>query len=181
MEEEKILEEEQKVEGEGETPTETPEEVQETSQQPEEPKEDIEELKQKNRQLYARLKKVEEQLKKYKTEKGETASSEIDPVRLVKTVSVLKDYAPEEVDFISKIAKAEGLSLEEAVKTPEVQLYIKAYREKVAKEQQVPEPSSPSSVSREPSPDEIAKMSDEEFRKYEEEMKKKMAGESSGI
>ena len=180
---EEILEEEQQIQGEGETPVETPEEGQEETpeKEPQEkPEEDVEELKRKNRQLYARLKKVEEQLKKYKAQTKASEEVGIDPVQLVKTVSVLKDYSPEEVDFISKIAKAEGVSLEEAVKMPEVQLYIQARREKVAKEQKVPEPSSPSSTTKEITPEEIAKMSDEEFRKFEEEMKKKMAG-GSGI
>jgi len=156
-----------------------PEETAKTSQ---------EEQKRKDR-LYARMKKAEEeakrlkaQLKEVETVKKETpvntpvSDLSVDPYNLAKTVATLKDYSPEEIDYISLIAKAKGVAPEEAVNSEEVKLYISARREKVAKEQSIPNPSSPSSSNLKPSAQDIAKMSREEHKKLVEEYKKKMTG-----
>ena len=178
MEEETKQEEEIK---EGEETPQEPQEEQETSEKPAEPSSDLEE---KNRRLYARMKKAEEEAKRLK-EELERAKAQaqpqpaVDPINLAKTVSALKDYTPEELDFIAMISRAKNIPPEEAVKTEEAKLYIQARREKVAKEKKVPEPSSPSATpSKELPPEDIAKMSKEEHKKlFEEHLRKRAAGE----
>jgi len=115
-----------------------------------------EELREKNKQLFARAKKAEETKKRIEAElmrreieekkNAEKKSEEKEKVSpdmtdLVKKISVLKDYNPEELDYISLISKAKNISLEEAARSEEVQLYIQARREKVAKQTTPPPPS----------------------------------------
>jgi hypothetical protein len=116
-----------------------------------------EELREKNKQLFARVKKAEEKAKRLEAEllrreieakkKAEEKSKEekkeisSDIADLVKKISALKDYSPEELDYISLISKAKNIPLEEAARSEEVQLYIQARREKVAKQTQPPPPS----------------------------------------
>jgi len=160
-------------------------EEQETSEKPAEPSSELEE---KNRRLYARAKKAEEEARKLKEElerlkksvpAGETSepATPVDPIHLAKTVSALKDYAPEELDFIAMISKAKNLPPEEAAQTEEARLYIAARREKVAKEKNIPEPSSPAAKFGRPKGwQDVAKMSKEEHRKlFEEDLKRKRA------
>lgn len=51
-----------------------------------------------------------------------------------------KDYSARELEFLSTIAKGKGITLEKASETDEAKLYVEAYREKVAKDETVPEP-----------------------------------------
>lgn len=108
------------------------------------------ELEEKNKKLFARAKKAEEKAKRleaelfaYQKQKEKEKEPSVSPdiVDLTKKISVLKDFSPEELDYISLISKAKRIPMEEAVKTDEVSLYIQARREKVAKESKVPEPS----------------------------------------
>jgi hypothetical protein len=118
-----------------------------------------EEIRERNRQLLARTKKAEEKAKRMEAEKIvlekeleklkkdreewiKRKEEEIPLAELVKKISALRDYSPEELDFISTISKAKNISLEEAARSEDVQLWIKARREKVAKESQPPPPTS---------------------------------------
>lgn len=118
-------------------------EDQETSQ---EPVEDASALKEKNRQLYARLKKTEAQLKQLKGKKPAT-KRDFDPLDLAKTVSVLKDYTPDELEYIKVIAKGKGVDPVEAVELDEVKTYIEAKRERERSKKQTPPPSTKQDVS----------------------------------
>ena len=118
-------------------------EEQETSQ---EPVEDASALKEKNRQLFARLKKMEAQLKQLKGKKP-AKKQEFDPLDIAKTVSVLKDYTPEELEYIKVIAKGKGIDPVEAVNLDEVKTYIEAKRAKERSEKQTPPPSTKQAVS----------------------------------
>jgi len=113
-----------------------------------------EELREKNKQLFARAKKAEEVKKRLEAElmrreieekkKSEEKPEEKvspDMTDLVKKISALKDYSSEELDYISLISKAKNIPLEEAARSEEVQLYIQARREKVAKQTTPPPPS----------------------------------------
>ena len=129
---------------ESDTPEEeTDKEAQDNSEKPEKTPSELEEA---NKKLYARMKKAEDEAKLAKEElvkskKVSPTGTPIDVFDLAKTVSALKDYNLEELGDIQMIAKAKGVSPEEAVKTEEAQLIITARREKVAKNQAVPDPS----------------------------------------
>lgn len=102
-----------------------------------------------NSQLYARAKKAEEELKK---ERAKTASYEQqekvekkfseqqDPVELAKSVQVLKDYSPEELDVIKQQSQALGVSPVEAAQNEDVQAIIEKRREKKEVEESNPTP-----------------------------------------
>ena len=84
------------------------------------------ELEEKNKRLYARAKKAEEDLKKLKEEleklkkpASKPSSEPTDVLELAKTVSALKEYSPEELDFIAMVARDRGISPTEAAKTEE--------------------------------------------------------------
>lgn len=126
--------------------------------------------------LYARMKKAEteaklvkEELDKLKKSPQKEAGTPIDVFDLAKTVSALKEYSPDELGDIQMIAKAKGISPEEAVKTEEAQLIITARREKVAKEQAIPHSSGAASGGfRVKTQEEIAKLIDkpDELKNY---------------
>lgn len=154
---------------------ETSKEEQATSENPEKPS--AEEKGEKNPdRLYARMKKAEaeaklakEELEKIKKTPQKEADTPIDVFDLAKTVSALKDYSSEELGDIQMIAKAKGISPEEAVKTEEAKLIITARREKVAKEQATPNPSGVSSGGfKVKSQEELAKLADkpDEMKSY---------------
>ena len=144
MENEKTEETIENQEAEETPDEETSKEEQATSEKPE--KSDSEE-KAKTDKLYARMKKAEAEAKiaKEELEKYKKASigekTPIDVFDLAKTVSALRDYSVDELGDIQMIAKAKGISPEEAVKTEEAQLIITARREKVAKDNATPPPS----------------------------------------
>lgn len=164
----------------------------EASSQEEEPLEDFlkeelassEKLREKNKKLFARAKKAEEKTKrleaelfalKQRMEKEKNPSTYIDITELTKKISALREFSPEELDYISLIARAKNIPIEEAVKTPEVSLYIQAMREKVAKESKVPEPSTRQLPSEkdysEWTEEDVRRASLEELEKYREWMK----------
>ena len=140
--------EEEKTEETIENPVEeetTEEEPQKTEQEPvEKPEKTSTELEETNKKLYARMKKAEEEAKSAKealSKKKEKPSDSNDVFDLARTVSALKEYTPDELGDIQMIAKAKGISPEEAVKTEEAKLLISARKLKVAKEKSTPEPS----------------------------------------
>jgi len=174
MEEEKTEETIETKEEEETSEEEKPqEEEQETSD--EKPGLTSAELEEKNKRLYARMKKAEEEAKKAKEELGrkDKPSDSTDVFNLAKTVSTLKDYNPEELDFIQMMSKAKGISPEEAAKTEEAKLYISARRQKVEAEKSTPEPSTKQDLSEKPVEDiteeELAAMP---LKKKEEYLKK---------
>jgi len=85
-----------------------------------------------------------------------------------------EDYSEDEFNHIAVVAKERGVSLEEASKSEKE--YVDFQREKVAKKNNIPEPSSPSSASGEVSEEDIGKMSKEDFEKYEAEQREKIEG-----
>lgn len=115
-------------------------EDQETSQNPETSKE----LEEKNKRLYARLKKQEEENKelKQKFEKSskDTSSSEIDVEVIAKTIEVFDGLDQKEKERLIKEAKANSISLEEARKDEDFDLWRSAYAAKKEKDN-APEPS----------------------------------------
>lgn len=150
-----------------------------------------EEIVEKNKQLFARAKKAEEAKKRLEAEnlllkkkleeltktKETGEKKDIDVVNLIKMISALKDYSPEELEYISTISKAKNISLEEAARSEEVQLYIQARREKVSKEK-APPPTSKSVPSKKPfsewTLEDLKRASIEEieeFRKWAKEQK----------
>ena len=107
------------------------------------------------KRLYARMKKAEAEAKALKDslgkkegiKEGTPASQENDVFDLAKAISSLKEYTPEELDFIKIISKSKGISPQEAAKTEEAKLYIAARREKVEEESKTLEPSTKQSLS----------------------------------
>ena len=101
-------------------------------------------LEEKNKRLYARMKKAEEEVKALKDaiSKGKIPANQDKSVfDLAKAVSSLKDYSPEELDFIQMISNSKNISPEEAAQTEEAKLYIAARRKKVEDEKSKLEPS----------------------------------------
>lgn len=119
---------------------------------------DSKDLEQKNKELYARTKKAEEEAKKLREDMkkllGEKETKDdgtkdakepvkeqpINPLDVVKLVSALKDYSEEEVEYIQLISGAKKISLQDAIKSDEVQTYVTAKRakEKAENSSQVP-------------------------------------------
>lgn len=165
------------------------EEGQESSE--ETPDEAKKELEEKNKKLFERAKKAEEALKVLKgkkvDDKGNVAPLvSADPLDLAKTVAALKDFSPDEMDYIQLIAKGKGITLDEAVKTNEVVTYVKAERAKVADKKKIPGSStSEFSSPTQKSPEDLKKLLEEgsepgqpmtekakgEHRKYFDKMK----------
>lgn len=141
--------------------------------------EDIEQLKKKLKEYKARMehhkkkqRELEAKLKELESKKSEKkiSSSETSVFDLAKKVLKLKDYSPAEIEFIETVARGKGIPPEEAVDLPEVKEFIMYQREKVAKEQRTPEPSTRTSPSKksfeEITPEDLSKMSLEEKEKY---------------
>lgn len=107
-------------------------------------------------------------------EKEETPAT--DPFDLARTVSALKDYSTEEIDYIQKYAKMNDLSPQEAAKADDVKDYIGFKREKVAKENNIPDSSSPSAKVYGKDLKDIQKMSKEDHQQLEAEARLKREG-----
>jgi len=102
--------------------------------------------------------------------------SQADPYELAKTVSVLKDYSEDEIGYIQQYAKMNNLSPQEAAKADDVKEFIGFKREKVAKQNNIPDSSSAKASVYGKSPKDIAKMSKEDHQKLEAEVLRKKAG-----
>ena len=105
------------------------------------------------KQLFERAKKAEAKAKKLDLESKVQEAKE-DPTSSVedvaKTVHALKDYSSEEVELIFRQSKALGISPSEAAKNEDVDLLIKAKRDKVEKDNKTPEPTSRQSTEGKP-------------------------------
>ena len=111
-----------------------------------EPTAEVLELKEKNKQLFERAKKAEEKLKEIKPlkeePKVEPKISNNDPKVMVRLSKALGDFNEEEIDFIYRNSKDQTPeAIIEASKDEWVKTAITARREKVAKENKIPEPS----------------------------------------
>lgn len=165
---------EETIENPEEAETSEEETVEEEQEIPEKPEKPSEELEEKNKRLYARMKKAEEDAKSAKDELEQERKKPFEaPANvfdLAKTVSTLKDYNPEELDFIQMMSKAKSISPEEAAKTEEAKLYISARRQKVEAEKSTPEPSTKQSPSKKPidkiTPDDVSKMGQKDKEDY---------------
>ena len=63
-----------------------------------------------------------EQLKVQQVPKEETLKKEYDSIKLMQTVSILKDFSSDEIQIIARNARGAGISLEEAAKLDDVKL-----------------------------------------------------------
>lgn len=138
---------------------------------PKEAEQPKEKYTEREKQLYARLKEAESKLKS----QPRTESS-ADPFDLAKTVASLKDYDAKELDFASMIAKAKGISAQDAVQTEDFKLFLEGKRAIEIKNNSVPRPNSSASSASVKSADDIAKMSDKEFQQYEAEFRTQQQG-----
>lgn len=136
---------------EGESPEE------DTSQN--ESTEDVEELKNKiaeledklsqsesaNKQLFERTQKSTLKAKELEAEnfaKENKIEKTNDPLESLRLYSALKDYSKDEIDIISRQARALESDLIEAAKHEDTQVLINAHRAKVEKDNTTPSPSS---------------------------------------
>ena len=112
----------------------------------------------KNRQLFERAKKAEQKAKVEEAEKlllqkkikestAKATGNTLDASDIAKTVLALKDYTPEEVDYIAKQAKFMEVSLPEAAQNEDVNLFLQAKREQTERSDKTPEPSTKQSTS----------------------------------
>lgn len=121
--------------------------------------------------------KAEGELKTYKPEKAKSKEdveewqASKDPLEIVRLGKSLKDYDEDETEFIIRNAQSKNIDgIMKAEKDEMVQMAIKSRREKLAKENKVPSPSSPGGGLNEKSPAEIAKMTRDEHIAYEKQM-----------
>lgn len=112
---------------------------------------------------------------------NDNVSTGVNPLEAVKLGKALQGYDEGETDFILRNAKsAKPEDIIKAASDEWVQDAIKSRREKVARENKVPSPSSPSGGSSEKSAEDIAKMSREEHMAYEKELQERQRG-SQGV
>lgn len=135
-----------------ETPKETEpaQEVQAEQTAPKKPEEQPDELKAalaQKEHWREKFDKLQEQIKQMTTEekKEEVNKEESEDKEsifdLMKKISVLKDYSPEELSFISDYAKGKGLQPEDVVSDDNIKIWVDAHRNKVAGEEKTLEPS----------------------------------------
>lgn len=99
-------------------------------------------LEQKNKDLYARLKKTEEELKKFKaaasSESPKTSDFDIEEIVNLRT----DGYSREEVEYMKQVARGAKRPLSEITNDPFVQAGILGLREKSKTNDVTPAPSS---------------------------------------
>jgi hypothetical protein len=94
---------------------------------PDERDQRIAELEEKNKKLYARAKKAEEDAKRPPVQKAETPSG----VNLADAAALLKaDVHEDDIERVEKYAKAEGVSIKEALKSDELKAILQVRNEK---------------------------------------------------
>jgi hypothetical protein len=144
------------------------------------------ELEEKNKQLFERAKNAEGKVKDLKPlveTKEEPKHSSNDPRDIVRLAKALSGYSDEEVNFIYKNAKDVNLdSIIEATKDPWVKTAIDSTREKVAKENKIPESSLvPGGKSTKAITDEDMKNDPDAHKKAFEEFMKTGQSQEQGI
>ena len=144
---------------------------------PEEPKADESkpeaDLEAKNKELFARAKKAEEELKKFKTQpKNQETGSDGEWKNKVEFLIKNRDFNEEEFDHVATVASRKGMSLQEAAEAEKE--YITFRREKVNSGKKIPSPSSAGfpSFEKKITPDmkesEVSKILEERARKAQE-------------
>ena len=122
--------------------------------------------------------KLEKKVPKAESENVEEWNAPSDPLEVVKLGKVLKDYDEQETEFIIKNAPTKDIEgIIKAEKDEMVQFAIKSRREKVAKENKVPSPSSSSGGYSDKSPKDVAEMEREDHRKYWKEQQERLKSE----
>lgn len=113
------------------------------------------------------------------TKPNDNVPTSVSPMEAVKLGKALQSYSEDETNFIIRYANSDKPEdIIKAATDPWVQEAITSRREKVAKEKQIPSPSSPGGIAQgEKSPQEIAKMTREEHIAYEKEMQLKAQGQ----
>lgn len=164
------------------------EEEEETSETPEgeNPEKESKELQSalaQKKHYRDKFEKAEEELKRLKAkmtpDEGKKLSN-LEPMSVVKLAKALGDYSEDEVEFITRNANSD--SPDDIIRASEdewVAGAIKARREKVKKEKQIPSSSNPSFTSRDKSLNDLIDMDDKEFEKFIKQNKKK--GSRTGI
>jgi len=147
--------------------------------------EQIKTLAEQKKHWREKAEKLEAELKaKGEAPKEETPKEEpqepgrIDPYEFAKEMSALQGYSRDELDIIQKHAQRNNLKPAEAVSDKELQEFIGWKRDKVAKENKIPDSSSPRASDSLPSDKEIQTMSDEDFQKLEQEFVQKKRQDS---
>lgn len=141
----------------------------------------IKELEEKNKQLFERAKKAEEAEKLLKQKlKDAVKEPEEEPKKeeptqkgmgldeILDVQEAIKDLNGEEIAELRLRAKARGVSLSQARKDETFNLTLEAMRAKVAKDNNIPNPSNPSGAKGriEKSFQDIKNMSEEEYREF---------------
>lgn len=122
---------------------------------------------------YERFKKVNDELTKYKSQPKETPNANL-TLEAIKVGKKLEKYSEDEIDSIAKIIKSDNPNdILAALDNDFIKQGIQSERRKVAEKNKIPAPGSSSPFgSMRKSPEEIQKMSKEEFQAYEERMVK---------
>ncbi len=124
--------------------TSTEDQTSEKGEDTTQPEDKKEEYTDREKQLYERVKKAEAKSKmlEHVEEKAKEASKdpEVPTQKIAKMVHAFKEHSPEEVDTIFRQAKVLGIDPLEAKDHEDVDLLIKAKREKVERENKTPEP-----------------------------------------
>ena len=118
--------------------------------------------------LLAQKEHWREKAKAKAEEKPEEVKPEVKPaiesndtMETIKMFNALKDYSPDEIETLSKQAKVYGVSLTEVAEIEDVQLLLKAKREKIKNEQANPIPG----TRQEPSSTDFSKWTAEDRQK----------------
>jgi len=152
--------------GEEETPKNQEPSLEELQRQLKEYKARMEHHKKKQRELEVKI----QELSKNTPKESKKGSEELSVLDLAKKVSALKDYAPDEIDFLEVIAKGKGIDPVEALNTDEFKLFLQAKRQKVAEESKVPQPSTKQAPSQKTyqdyTPEDVEKLPLDERLKY---------------
>ena len=105
----------------------------------------LSQLESANKQLFERTQKSTLKAKELEAEnfaKENKIEKTNDPLESLRLYSALKDYSKDEIDIISRQARALETNLIEAAEHEDTQVLINAYRAKVEKDNTTPSPSS---------------------------------------
>jgi hypothetical protein len=142
---------------------------------------ELAELKARSERNYARAKAAEEKLKEYRSKdelpkqsQPPQANTQHDPIELAKAVKALSQFDEAELNLAQKIAKADGISPLEAVKTEEFKMFSEGKRAKDLRDNKIPKPASGGGQGQGlPDGDSIGKMSDADHARLEREFKQR--------
>jgi len=154
--------------GEGEPLKNQEPSVEELEKQLKEYKARMEHHKKKQKELEAKLQELSKS--NGSDQKKSEPQKDVNVLDLAKKVSALKDYAPDEIDFLEVIARGKGIDPVEALNTEEFKLFLEAKRQKVAQESKIPQPSTKQTPSQKGyadlTPEDVDKLPVDEKFKY---------------